>query len=204
VNRENLARLSPETIRVTHNYIPSAVEGAGAQLHPDFSADLAWAKQQAKPEFALVYPATALATMLTQRMQNDIGKELGSAPKLEPMEWKAYLGRLQGEAPALFYMGYSAPFNDAESHLKLFLADESDNRSHYSNPAYASLVAKIKKLPNGKARAQAIEAAQRLLVEKDVVVIPLLERQQVHAIRPELQGFIVNPYGVVEMRSLHW
>lgn len=202
VNRANLVRISPSTIQATTNYLPSALAGAGAPLRPDFSSHLNLAKKQKAPEIVLVYPASALASLLAQRLQNDLREVLGVELRLEPMEWKAYLGRLKGDAPALFYMGYSAPFDDAESHFKLFLSKESDNRTHYASPEYDALVAKWKSQPAGAARNKLAEQAQRLLVEKDSVVIPLVERRQVHAVRAEWKNYRVNPFGVVDLREI--
>jgi ABC-type oligopeptide transport system substrate-binding subunit len=197
LNRESLAKVQPGTLDPVRSYLPSAIEGS-RDSKPDFRNEKEWAAQQAKPKISLVYPSTALGGLVMQRIQADLK---GWDIKLEPMEWKAYLGRLQGEAPPLFYMGYSAPFNDPMSHLKLFLSTEPDNRSRYQNAKYDSLVEKVRH-ERGAARVKAAEAAQRLLVEEDAAVIPLLSRPQLHGVAKGIKGFRVNPFGVVDFREL--
>jgi oligopeptide transport system substrate-binding protein len=197
INRGNLAKVQPGTLDPAGGYLPAAIEGA-RESKPDFRKEKAWAAAQPKPKISLVYPSTALANLLMQRLQADLkGWDL----KLEPMEWKAYLGRLQGEAPALFYMGYSAPFNDPMSHLKLFLSTEPDNRSHYQNAKYDGLVERVR-CEHGTARVRAAREAGRILVEEDAAVIPLLSRPLIHGVAKGIKGFRVNPYGVVDFREL--
>jgi hypothetical protein len=41
-------------------------------------------------------------------------------------------------------------------------------------------------------------------VEKDAVVIPLLERQQLSGVAKKVRGFAVNPFGVMDMEKFRW
>lgn len=201
VDRESLARLQPDSLSPTTTYLPSAIEGSSDYKLPDFKSEIDWAKKQKLGEVPLVFASSALSNLLLQRLQNDVKKHIGLKLKLEPMEWKAYLGRLSGGAPSLFYMGYSAPFNDPVSHLKVFRSDEPDNRSRYQSKEYDSLLATVKSA-SGKSRKEAALRANMLLVEKDVVMIPLLERKQLHGVAKSLKGFKINPYGVMDLRQL--
>lgn len=197
VNRESLAKVQPGSLDPVRGYLPESLAGF-RDSKTDFRREKEWAAGQPPPKISLVYPSTALGGLLMQRLQADLkGWEI----KLEPMEWKAYLGRLQGEAPALFYMGYSAPFNDPMSHLKLFLSTEPDNRSRYKNSRYDALVEKVRR-ERGTSREKAAAEAQKILVEEDAAVIPLLSRPSLHGVAKGIKGFSVNPFGVVEMRSL--
>src|SRR5690606_34247236 len=91
VNREALTRLLPG-FRAAFSYIPSSIEGYArmeVKLPPG---------EKEKPKAELVYPNTATAHLLLQRLQED-WRKAGWEIKLEPMEWKAYLSRLAGGAP---------------------------------------------------------------------------------------------------------
>jgi oligopeptide transport system substrate-binding protein len=202
INRESLVKLQPDSLAPALGYLPSALPGAKAATALTSPEDLAWAKEQVKAlgEVNLVYPASALASTLVQRLQNDLSISLGLKIKLEPLEWKAYLGRLAGDAPGFFYMGYSAVFNDAIAHLKLFASNEPDNRSQFKSAEYDRLL-EIVKTKIGPARLKAVEKAAAIL-EQEAVVIPLLERKQLHGLRKGVQGFSVNPYGVMDLRLL--
>lgn len=203
VDRESLARLQPKSFSPTTSYLPASIEGSSPLDANRFKEDIAWAQSRASnlPEVPLVYASTALSNLLLQRLQNDVEKVLGLKLKLEPMEWKAYLGRLQGSAPSLFYMGYSATFNDPIAHLKVFHSAEPDNRSHYKSQEFDKLLALVKST-SGKARLEAVKKANALLTEKDVVIVPLLERRQLHGLSKKIKGFAINPYGVMDMREL--
>lgn len=201
VNRANLERLQPGGLTPTTSFLPSAVPGATAYDKERFAKDVAWAKaEKNKPEVTLVYAGNALGNMLLQRLQSDLRKDMGLEIRLEPMEWKAFLGRLDAGAPPLLFMGYSAAFDDSLHHLRLFKGHEADNRWKYLNPKYDVYVEEMKKSA-GKARAKAAEKAQRVLTEEDVVVVPLLERRQAYGVVKGVKGFRVNPFGVMDLRE---
>jgi len=203
INRQSLVKLQPESLAPALGYLPSALPGAKAGAVLTSPGDLAWAKEKAKAlgEINLVYPASVLASTLVQRLQNDLLISLELKIKLEPLEWKAYLGRLAGDAPGFFYMGYSAVFDDSIAHLKLFASNEPDNRSQFKSEQFDRLL-EIVKTKTGPARLKAAGEAAAIL-EQEAVVIPLLERKQLHGLRKDVKGFAVNPYGVMDLRLLH-
>ncbi len=197
IDRESLAKVQEGTIHPATSYLPSAIQGSLPYKKPSFPKELAWAKAQEKPTVSLVYASSALANLVVQRLQSDVEKTLGLHLKLEPMEWKAFLGRLQGDAPALFYLGYSAPFNDFISHLKVFRSEEPDNRSHFKSSEYDRLLEQAK-----KGDAVAARNAHRILVERELVILPLFERLMVHGVAKGVKGFQINPFGVMDLRQL--
>ena len=202
IDREGLAKLQPKALKPTRSYLPSALDGSTKYSLTPFEEEKNWLKAQKKPEVNMIYASSALSNLLLQRIQNDLKKKLDLTIKLEPLEWKSYLGRLEGDAPPIFYMGYSAPFNDPISHLKIFLSSEHDNRSNYSSPKYDALVEKFRSLPLGSERTKAAQDAQKVLVLEDAAVIPLLERQQIFGVQKWVKGFHVNPFGVMDLRNL--
>lgn len=54
----------------------------------------------------------------------------------------------------------------------------------------------------GPERAKAVAAAEALLVQKDVVLVPLLERVQTQGVSARTQGYAVNPFGLMSLRDL--
>jgi ABC-type oligopeptide transport system substrate-binding subunit len=202
IDRESLAKLLPGSFQASSSYLPQAIAGSFPYKKPSFEREFAWAKQQKKPELQLVFASSALANLLMQRVQENLRVNLDLNVKLEPMEWKAYLGRIKADAPAFFYMGYSAPYDDPTSHLKVFHSEEPENRSKYKSAEYDKLLAQLKSEHRGPQRKKIASQAQRLLVERDAVLVPLVEREQLHAVQKELKGFRVNPYGVMDLREL--
>ncbi|MGE3262855.1 MAG: peptide ABC transporter substrate-binding protein [Bacteriovoracia bacterium] len=203
IDRKSLAAVMGDTFTPTSSYIPLAIDGYKFFGNTDFMAALNKVKQSGvKPAVKILFGSSANGNLVMQKLQADFSKNLGLKVSLEPMEWKAFLGRLAANSTQVFLMGLTAPYNDPMSHLKRFKSDEADNHSHYQNPAYDELVQKIVETPVGTARTKLIQKAHELIVAKDAVVVPLLEAQQIFGVGPSIAGFMVNPFTVIQLDRL--
>jgi ABC-type transport system substrate-binding protein len=186
-------------LRPTQNYLPETIFQEPLTTEPTKNFD--WLKSQSKPNLSLTYPNSGTANLLVQRIQHQWKTNLQTEVKLEPMEWKAYLGKLAGDAPPIFFMGYSAPFPDAISHLKVFETGSEDNRSKFSSKKYDELL-KVVRENSGKKREIAILKMHHLLVHGEQIVIPLVERTQVVPVAKNIRGFEINPFGVMNLSNM--
>ncbi|MGZ3695550.1 MAG: peptide ABC transporter substrate-binding protein [Bdellovibrionota bacterium] len=200
---KSIAAVLSGPLSESHSYIPSAIEGFKNFENKDFAESREKIRAtSARPEVKITYASSANANLILQKIQSDLAKNLSLHVSLDPLEWKAFLGRLKSNANQVFFMGWSAPFNDPISHLKPFLSGQVDNHSHYASPAYDALVRKIAATPEGKARTKLVQQAQEHLVSKDVIVVPLFERQQIFGIGKNIAGFEVNPFTVIQLTKL--
>jgi oligopeptide transport system substrate-binding protein len=199
IDRNDLAKLAPGSTP-SESYLPSALATERFPV-PAKKEALLWAKNQEKIPLTLTYPNSGMANLLAQRLQIQWKKELGLEVKLDPMEWKAYLGKLSADAPALFFLGYSAPFPDPISHLKVFESNSPDNRAKFQSPKYDRLL-QIVRTSTGKKRDEAVQQMHSILVQEEQIIVPLIEKGQIVAISPALQGFALNPFGVMDLEKL--
>jgi ABC-type transport system substrate-binding protein len=88
------------------------------------------------------------------------------------------------------------------NHLNSFTNSPEPSWARYNNPEYEKLVMKVKTTQIGKERTAFAEEANRLIVEKDMVVVPLLVRKQVFAIAKNVKNFKVSPYLVIQLGQL--
>ena len=160
-----------------------------------------WALTQKDPHISFFYPNSGMAHLLAQRLQMQWKKNLKIDVKLEPMEWKAYLGKLGSDAPALFFLGYSAPFPDVMSHLKVFQSQSMDNRSKFSSKDYDKWLESLGSATDSE-RKKLLNQMLDLLVEKEQIVLPLLEKHQMAAVSKKLTGFTINPFGVMNLSKI--
>lgn len=199
IDRNELAKLSPGA-SPTESYLPRALSTDRFPISIK-KESLQWAQGQEKIPLVLTYPNSGMANLFAQRLQMQWKKELGLEVKLDPMEWKAYLGKLSADAPAMFFMGYSAPFPDPISHLKVFESTSADNRSKFQSAQYDGLL-KIVRESSGKKRTDAIRKMHTLLVQEEQLVVPLVEKGQLVALSKSLEGFALNPFGVMDLEKL--
>jgi oligopeptide transport system substrate-binding protein len=202
VEREQLAKVLNGFYEPSTAYIPKKIDGH-APIAARFEKEVTLAREQkAKPEIFIEYSGTAMNNTVMEKLKNDIERKLGTTISLRPSESKAYSKRLDTDPPALYYSGMGAPYNDSLNHLFLFSSSKAQNRSRYVSAEYEKMVEKVRSLPLGKARIAATQEAQKILVERDAVVVPLLERTQLYGVGASVKGFRVNPYNVIALDKL--
>ncbi len=187
----------------TTSFIPPSIAGYKAfSPLPVSGATLHVKQQTAKPRVRLAYGASAFTRVVAEKIQGDLKAKLNLDLQLEPMELKTLLARLKTDPPEMYILGLSALYDDALNHLGSFAFDRIPNFSRYDNPAYAHLLEKLRIAPIGEKRAQAALAAQKRLVQEDVVLVPLLLRLQVLGVGKNLNGFQINPFQMIELKAL--
>jgi oligopeptide transport system substrate-binding protein len=145
------------------------------------------------------FPAVKLAF----RTQYDIQKEseiaqylwkknLGVDVRLENMEWKVFLSRLDQDPPALFRLGWFVDYPDADSYMNVFLADSGNNHTRWRSPEYDALVEKAVVTRNPAERRKLYDQAQRLLLERDTVIIPIYAAEKLWLVKPHVRGLEIN------------
>ena len=118
------------------------------------------------------------------------------------MDWKTYLKTVHTDPPQIFRLGILSPFMDPIQILEAFTTGDPNNYLKWSNAEYDGLVRAIEKLKPGSERALKIREAERLLVDREAIVVPIYHYVQNLAIGPRVGGFRVNPFGVIRFSEL--
>ena len=123
---------------------------------------------------------------------------------LNYQDWKSYLKTLQTNPPPIFRFGWMAPFMDPLTHLRVFTSGEINNYTGCSNAKYDQLIEEIERLKPGIERRKKIEAAQKILLEDEAVVIPIYHYVQNTGISERVKGFQMNPSGIILFKDLEF
>lgn len=205
IDRAGLAKLVMRSHQATTSYLPRVLDGALETSTKQFENDIATIRAlKTKPRLEVIYSSSESGNIIMQKVQADLKKQLGVELALNGTEWKSYLARTRARTASLFFQGMSAPFNDPASHLRFFYYDQrsNGNGSLYNEQRYQEIVDRIARTPTGPARTDLIRRAQKILVEEDAVVIPLVELTKVLAVKPTLKNFHVNPYSVFALDEI--
>jgi ABC-type oligopeptide transport system substrate-binding subunit len=135
-------------------------------------------------------------------VQADVKKNLGLELALGNQDWKSHVRSLSTAPAQVFRYGWLAPFADPISFLEVFTTGNPNNYTGWTHTRYDELVREIMRLKPGAERAQKIEQAQRILLDEESIVVPLLHYIQTHAVSPRVEGFRVNPVGVIRFDEL--
>src|SRR5262249_37435439 len=155
-----------------------------------------------KPRLNLAFATSAANKLIAEKIQFDVAKNLGLKLTLQPMELKSLLARLASDPPDLYLLGKSAMFDDPINHLNAFTNSPEVNFSRYRNSEYEKLVELIKITDPGPERTGLARRANQILIEVDVVAVPLLLRLQVFGVSKLARGFQVSPYQVIQLSEL--
>lgn len=203
IDRHGLGVILKGLYEPTPTYIPKTLEGY-EDLQP-LSAQKEIEKIRAlekKPKIRLAYGTSAASKIIVEKIQSDLKSSLGINLELEPMELKTLLHRLQSDPPEIYYLGKSALFDDAIAHLDIFNSSSGPNFSRYKSEEFQDLLMKIRTTPLGAERNALVRQANRLLVERDTVIVPLALRLQIFGVSKSLKNFQVSPYQVIDLAGL--
>lgn len=155
------------------------------------------------------FPKTSLSyqTIYDIRKEAEIAqalwkKNLNIDIHLDNMEWKMLLSRLAQDPPALFRLGWFADYPDADSFMGVFVGNSGNNHTLWKNKTYDDLVHRASISTDDKEREALYDQAQRLLLEKDAVAIPIYSAQKFYLLRPYVKGLSLNALNLLNFDTL--
>ena len=101
---------------------------------------------------------------------------------------------LAGELLVVFYGCYDsgADYADPTTFLDCLRSDNGNNDSGYNNARYDALLDRARSTTDAARRANLLRDAERMIVEEDVPVVPILHYAEPIAIQPWVSGLHPN------------
>lgn len=207
VRREEIVKALGEGGMPARSWVPPRLEGfiPYSDPAPVFAAAVAEARKRGAPSgppIAAAFDTSSRNSLVMEKVQADLKKTLGLSITLSNLDWKTYLKTVHTEPPSLFRLGILSPFLDPIEILEAFTTGNPNNYLGWSNPEYDRRVAEIATLKPGAARERKIREAQEWLVDREAIVVPIYHYVQNHAVGPRVEGFRVNPFGVIRFNEL--
>jgi oligopeptide transport system substrate-binding protein len=153
-------------------------------------------------QLSLAFDAGERNSKILEKIQQDLLSQLGMQTSLVSMDWKAYNQWVMAGPPSLYRYGWLSPVMDPIAHLKAFTTGNPNNYSGCSNLNYDRLVREIEQMPVSAARHQKILLAQKILLEKEAMVVPIYHYVQNTAVAERVGGFEITPFGVIRFQKL--
>lgn len=207
INKQEIVDVLGSGDQAANSWIPVGLEGSFTDPLPGFAprptSEIAHAKG-VLAQAGIVHAAfdtSSRNSMIMEKVQGDLQKELGVRLDLSNQDWKSYIKLIQTDAPQIYRFGWLAPFNDPIVHFNVFTTGNPNNYSNWSNAEYDKLVNEIRDLPPGTERDEAMKKAQVILEKDEAVVVPIYHYVQNHLVSPRVQNFAVNPYGVIHFEE---
>lgn len=140
-------------------------------------ADAGYPGGKGFPKVTLLYNTSSTHKKLAEFWQQRWEQVLGVKVELVNQEWATYLeSRKDGKMGGfnLARAGWIADYQDPYNFLFMFKPDNVDfNDTRWANPKYIELINKGNALPAGAERNKLFAEAEKLLIEDDVVIMPI-------------------------------
>jgi oligopeptide transport system substrate-binding protein len=129
-------------------------------------------------------------------------KNLNVDVRLDNMEWKVLLSKLDEDPPQIFRLGWFVDYPDADSYMGLFLSDNGNNHTEWKNKTYDALIQKAVVTLNPIERQKLYNQAQHLLLEQDAAIIPIYVAEKTYLVKPYVHGLQMNPMNLPNFDQL--
>ncbi|MEB3286685.1 MAG: peptide ABC transporter substrate-binding protein [Vampirovibrionales bacterium] len=129
-------------------------------------------------------------------------KNLNVDVRLQNMEWKVYLSQLRQDASNLYMMGWFVDYPDADSYMSMMIGDSGNNYTGWKSERYDSLVSQAVVTLDADKRQKLYDDAQRILLEKDAVMVPTYQAEKTWLLKPWVKGLEINALNLISLDHL--
>ncbi len=194
IDRQEVVQLLGGGQRVNAQFLPHGILGSGSKENEKGvrGSPQATAELEALDSVTLSFYTDSVESLLAENLQAQISRSLGTRVELESMEWRAYLQRVNSQPPGLYRLGWMAVYPDPNLFMSLWTSQSHFNTSGWSHPKYDELVAKAGSEMNREKRMEYYREAQKILLEEDVVVVPLFTGARQYLIADRVKEYPLN------------
>jgi len=143
------------------------------------------------------------ADAVAQWVRSELQKNLGIEVVLHPVDNRAFREKLDLHLFPLFHSSWIADYPDSDSFLSLFLSDSGNRRTQWKNEEFDQLVLKARHSTRPEERARLQIQAQKILLEDEVVLVPLYYEPNLALVGNRVKNFELNPLDYLYFRKVN-
>lgn len=140
------------------------------------------------PELKLLFNATAGHQSIAEFVRQQWLDNLGVSVALDAQEWEAYLLARRSGTFDIARAGWVGSYADPSAFLELFVTGRETNDLSFASDAYDRLLAQAAAMPAGVPRFETLAEAERILIEEQMVLLPLYHYVHLDMIDREAWG----------------
>lgn len=172
---------------------PAAGDDFGAPLTAQVAeakkllAESSYGSAEALPEITLMVPPrddwVQAAEVIQQMWQDNLGVKVN----LVTQERKVFFDTLATDPPQVWRLGWCMDYPDADNFAQVFRSDSPLNSPQWRNAAYDQLIDAAAREPHVAKRKALYIQAEKILIEEDAVIAPLIWESQVELTKPRVK-----------------
>lgn len=133
-------------------------------------AEAGYPNGQGFPKVELLYNTDENHKLVAESIQAMWKQNLGVDIALNNKEWKTYLQDVDTLNYEIARAGWIGDFNDPMTFLDMWMTDNGNNDTGWSNAEYDGLIKQAQQSVDTKARAELLQRAEKLLLEQGPVI----------------------------------
>ncbi len=179
VDREAIVRHVKRSGEIpTADVVPEGLAGYAGPKSPIFAPDEArrllaeagFPDGKGFPQIALSYNTSEGHRQLAEAVQQMWKKQLGIDVRLENLEWKVFLKKLELGDFDIARLGWAGDYPDPTTFLEVFSPHSGNNHSGWKSEAYGALLERANAEPDAQSRLGVLRQAEELIAEATPVV----------------------------------
>lgn len=201
IQRERLANFLRGSHSPTSAWIPPGMSAYTKDVGLHFEAGKR--KFPRGKEIRIRYSGNDNWNLVFQTLQKMLKENAGLQVRLDPIDWKEYRAFLSQsgnkalwnspESPQVLHLGWAADYPDAHSFMNVFSsASDSSYTGGWKSARYDALIERAVSTENEEARKALYTAAQKILLEEEVVIVPLFYASHQALVKPWIRGVTLN------------
>lgn len=177
-----------------YEYYPAAADAVKAKELLDIALKEIGTTVDKMPTFEYLTDDNDLSRTYAEAIQDMLSKNLGVKIEIKQVQFRQRLELMNASDYDIVSAGWGPDYDDPMTYADLWVTGGGHNNTNWSNPKYDELIAFARTTPDGKARAEALFEAEKILMEEGPIV-PLYFRNVAFAIQPYVKGVIRNFIG---------
>ncbi|WP_458121730.1 peptide ABC transporter substrate-binding protein [Paenibacillus sp. Z6-24] len=156
------------------------------------------------PPITLIYNSSEAHQKIALAIADMWKTNLGVDVKTENQEWSVFLNNRQSGNFQVARAGWTADYNDPMTFMDMWVTDGGNNNAGYANPAYDKLIDDAKATQDSAKRMADMSQAEKILVEDDMVIMPIYYYTSISLVKPNLKGIVVDFSGAVDFSKAYF
>ncbi|MCM3784442.1 peptide ABC transporter substrate-binding protein [Neobacillus mesonae] len=150
------------------------------------------------PKITLIYNSSEahqkLAVAVADMWKNALGVEVAT----QNQEWGVFLETRNNLNYQIARAGWSADYNDPMTFMDMWTTGNGNNDAGYANPEYDALIKQASVETDAAKRNDLFAQAEKMLVEEDMIIVPLYYYTNVSLTKPYLKGVSLDFSGAID------
>ncbi len=140
----------------------------------------------------ILFPGEAEQRLLAEAIQQMWQRDLGIRVELQVTEPKVISTRIRALDYDVARSNWFGDYLDPSTFLEMFQTDSGNNRTGWSHPEYDRLVVAATHEPDDGERYRLLAAAEKILVEDELPILPVYFRRGGFLLSPRFEGLADN------------